>query len=316
MSSELNGPEFTEVDAPEAQHITRRSILSRAAAAGMAAIGTGMLAAPASADGSVAQDIAVLNFALNLEYLEAEYYTYATTGMGLSSVGIWTGNATTRPGGVTVKHGAQVPFSNPVIQQFAMEIAADEQAHVRLLQRAIKQLGGVPVSEPSLDLLNSFNGAAEAAGIGSSFDPFANDVSFLLGSFVFEDVGVTAYRGGAPLIKTKDVLSAAAGILGVEAYHAAGIRTMLLSEGPDVAAIVQKISNLRDSVDGSSDDDQGILGDDDQANFPNTGSVNIVPTDKYGLVYARNTRQVLNIVYLGGVHSGGFFPQGLNGVIY
>lgn len=100
---------------------------------------------------------------------------------------------------------------------------------------------------------------APASGLGDSFDPFAIENDFLLGSFIFEEVGVTAYDGAAPLLTSKDVLSAAAGILAVEAYHASEIRVLLLQRGFD--AEVQKTSDLR-AVQSGAADDRGILLDD------------------------------------------------------
>jgi len=160
-------------------------------------------------------------------------------------------------------------------------------------------------------LNNSWDALAQAAGIAPTFDPFANDVNFLLGAFVFEDVGVTAYRGAAPLLTNKQVLSGAAGLLGTEAYHASNIRTVLyLQHSQQIIEDTRKISNLRDALDNDGDNDQN--GDDDQPIVLN-GRANIVPTDKNGLVFARTMRQVLNIVYFApGAQRGGFFPQGIN----
>lgn len=250
-------------------------------------------------------NVDVVQFALNLEYLEAEFYLYATTGQGLPAGDIEGSGSL---GNTVIKANPVVPFQTRIFQDYANEIATDEKNHVEFLRATLASLGIEPVARPALDLLNSFNTLAQAAGIGDTFDPFADEVSFLLGSFIFEDVGVTAYRGGAGLLTDPTIVSYAAGILGVEAYHAATVRASLLSlNDQTVTRTVRKISDLRDALDGAGDDDQGIFV---------KGHANVVPTDQNSLVFARTTDQVLNIVYgAPGAHSGLFFPNGLNGAI-
>ena len=241
-------------------------------------------------------DTDILNFALNLEYLEAEYYLRATTGMGLTAAD--TSGAGTQG---TVTGGSAVPFLSKKIADLAAEIAANEKDHVEFLRAA---LGSSAVAEPSIDLYNSFNTAAVAAGLGESFNPFENDLTFLLGAYIFEDVGVTAYAGAAPLITSKTYLGAAADILAVEAYHAGSIRTLLYELHQEVATA--KISALRAAASMAADD-QGVS---------LNKMINIFPVDANGLAFNRTTTQVLNIVYLGGASANyGFFPQGLNGTI-
>ncbi len=289
---------------------TRRDVLKSLGAGAIGLAGLGMLSKTArGATNSTASDFDVLQFALNLEYLEAEFYLYATTGQGLPPEDI-TGTGTL--GTTSIKTNPLVPFQTPLIQQYANEIATDEKNHVEYLRSTLSASGVTPVARPPLDLMESFNILAQAAGIGDSFDPFADEVSFLLGAFIFEDVGVTAYRGGAHLLSNIDLIFAAAGVLGTEAYHAANIRTTLLAlNDPTVIDTVQKISDLRDALDGPDERDQGIV------RPTSMGDVaNIVPTDRFGLVYARRSRQVLNIVYgAPNASSGLFFPEGLNGAI-
>ena len=247
-------------------------------------------------------DLTVLNFALQLEYLEAQYYSLATSGMTLEQLGIGTSGFGTLGTPLYKSTSTIVPFESTTIKEAALEIAQDEQNHVNYLRGAISASGNTPAAQPPIDLLNSFYTLGSLAGLGDTFDPFESELTFLLGAFIFEDVGVTAYRGGSVKITDKAYLKAAAGILAVEALHAGEVRALLYAEG--YQSQCQAISDVRDSVDGSGDLDQGI-GD---ATF-----ANIAPTDANGLCFSRNTRRVLDIVYgAKNATSGGFFPSGIN----
>jgi Ferritin-like domain len=271
--------------------LSRRRFLGRAGAAAgaTAALASGGFLLSSGQKAAAQQtdlDPAVLNFALNLEYLEAEYYLRATTGTGIEAQGVGI-TGTPKLGSVIIKPNPKVPFIGQFLRDVAAEIAHDELDHVKFLREA---LGSSAVARPKIDLLNSFNTLAMAAGLGNSFDPFANEVNFLIGAFIFEDVGVTAYHGAAPLITSKDYLAAAAGILAVEAYHAGIIRTLLFEFGRYTQDVADKISNLRNTLSdvGSGVTDQGIL---------INGKPNLIPVDSNSIAFSRSIRQVLNIVY-------------------
>ena len=300
-------------------------------AAGAAAAGAGLAFATA-AEAQTVTDADILNFALNLEYLEANFYYFAAFGTAIpltSTTGTGTFGAATG--------GRAVTFTDPAVRSYAQEIVADELNHVNFLRSA---LGTSAVAQPQIDVgvapNGAFSSAARAAGlIGPTsaasptfFDPYASDENFLLGSFIFEDVGVTAYKGASPLISNTTYLTAAAGILAVEAYHAGLVRTVLYRKGigtpasgttaavpanPSLISSAGAISAARDSLDGTTTLDQGIA---TQSGTFGPMS-NITPTDSNAIAFSRSTGQVLNIVYLtkAAVTAGGFFPAGVNGTI-
>jgi rubrerythrin len=95
-------------------------------------------------------------------------------------------------------------------KSLATEIRDNETAHVQALTKTIQSLGGKPVKAPGVDFGNAFS----------------SQMSFLKLAQTFEDTGVSAYNGAAPMIESPDVLGAAGSIVQVEARHAAAIRLM------------------------------------------------------------------------------------------
>ncbi|KQN92421.1 hypothetical protein ASE95_06710 [Sphingomonas sp. Leaf231] len=333
---------FAALELADARRAERRRFLKLAGAGTAAVGGLALLSAcggddddddpaptpsptPTPTATGVATDIGVLQLALNLEYLEAQFYSMAAFGRRLPDASL-TGAVGTRG---DVSGGRRVEFRDPIIASYAREIAADEIAHVNALRAVITAANpSLVIAQPALNIdggaTGAFTAAARAAGLvdatTGTFDPYENDDSFLLAAFLFEDVGVNAYKGASPLITSAVYLEAAAGILAAEAYHAGLIRTELYRRGTTARVAANKISDARDSLDGTptatatnrQDLDQGI-----SANADGTGDANLVPTDANGIAFSRTSAQVHNIVYLRNTAglSGGFFPAGTNNSI-
>lgn len=139
----------------------------------------------------------VLQYALTLEYLEAEFYTMAVAkGMAL--------------------------FPDAAGLQAFTTIRDHENAHVKFLQDALSSIGATPIAKPTFD----FTGG-KGSGNGPFKDAFTNYDLLLAVAQVLEDTGVRAYKGqAANLISNNDVLQAALQIHSVEARHASHIRYM------------------------------------------------------------------------------------------
>jgi hypothetical protein len=136
----------------------------------------------------------VLNFALTLEYLEAEFYN----------------NIVGSPGYLTATPAAQAALT---------KIRDDENKHVIFLKSV---LGAAAVAKPTFDF---------TAGNGTGTGPFAgylaNYAVQLAMAQTFEDTGVRAYKGQATRLQSnRTVLTAALNIHSVEARHASHIRQM------------------------------------------------------------------------------------------
>jgi hypothetical protein len=352
----------------------RRKMLALGGSA-LAGMVLGTAVPKAAAQSATYSDSDILNFALNLEYLEANFYYMAAFGTtinvpnaasmaafiaagGSSAQAAMPIPITITGGGVgtpgTVTGGSKVIFgaTGTAVQSYATETAIEEGKHVVLLQNA---LGSLAVNQPAINiaagnggtgtgLSGAFGILANAAGIpgGNAFSPYASDQNFLVGAYVFEDVGVTAYHGAASLITMSANLSAAASILAVEAYHAGLVRTTINALDPTATTIgsyTQKISSLRASLalaaspttltgaaanpyDTNPDDYGTPTTSVTLAGVTGNTATQITDADRTNVIaFSRNTNQVLNIVTGGGkvngttvnpTATGVFFPNGLN----
>ncbi|HEY4325267.1 MAG TPA: ferritin-like domain-containing protein [Mucilaginibacter sp.] len=139
-----------------------------------------------------AQVSTVLNFALQLEYLESYFYNQGVASPGLIAV-------------------ADIP-------SFAV-IQADENAHVAFLRSL---LGSAALPMPIIDLTAK----------GAYPTVLTDYQVFMAVANVFEDTGVRAYKGQVPnLIGNSTILTSVLSIHAVEARHASAIRQIRASHG-------------------------------------------------------------------------------------
>jgi Ferritin-like domain len=140
----------------------------------------------------------VLQFALLLEYLEADFYV-----RGLNATDL-------------------IPVTDRTVYA---TISAHESAHVSTLQALIQGKGATPRTKPVFDYT--------AKGALPGFDFLATQYpTFTMLAQAFEDTGVRAYKGQASrLIDDKAVLTTALTIHSVEARHACEVRRLRGKKG-------------------------------------------------------------------------------------
>ena len=254
----------------------RRSFLKGAGMTGLGLAGAALIGGKFSTGqqtveaATAVSDLDILNFALNLEYLEAEFYAVSTFGATLVQLGVITSADESGP----TTGGSKVPnFGSSPAATMATALRVDEIAHVKLLRTA---LGSRAVKKPAINL--------NALGYG-----FASVASWMKLGRQFEDVGVSAYLGAAPLITSKAYLATAGAILSTEAQHSGSFRLICVMNGVASPAV-------------------------DSRDIPPTAK-NLYDVDGNALSIPRTTSQVLNIVYGGGRCAGGFYPNGMNGTI-
>ncbi len=259
------------------QHLNRRGFLG---ALFSAAAVTGLSAKVAHAQTAASPSVTdVLNFALNLEYLEANFYLYASSGAGLPSSMNGSGVAVQNP-------PAQLPLDAATLA-VCKALAQDEVNHIADLQSTITSLGGTPISQPLIDL-----GAHGAV---------TTQAQFLASARQFTALGGSAYVGGAQLlVSNPTVLTTAGQILGAEGQHAGVLAYLCVNQG-----VASPPIDAQD-VPPSQSNYFTVAATTALSPARNTSQVLGVA---YGASMATTTTPAA------GVTMGGFFPNGFNGSI-
>ena len=216
----------------------------------------------------------VFQFALNLEYFEASFYSYVATGQGLSAADLGS-----NPG--TVTGGAKVNFTDPLVAAVAQQLYEDEQAHVRYIRAGLQAAGVTPVSIPNINL----------AALGFPTD----DNSFLALARGFETVGTSAYEGGVQYLALQPQAVTYAALIHVaEGEHESVLRQFCIRRGVTSPAVDRF-------------DRPPVLGNNTIFNTSTLTGLNTARN-------ASEVLQILyNAPGKTGVSSGGFFPNGLTG---
>nr|GEV11369.1 desiccation-related protein PCC13-62-like [Tanacetum cinerariifolium] len=259
----------------------------------------------------------IFEFALNLEYLEAEFFLYGSLGKGLDHI---QPNLT---GGGPRTIGARIAKLTPFVRNIITQFGFQEVGHIRAIKSVVPGF-----ARPLLNLSTQTFATAMNKAFGRPlfppFNPYANDLNYLLASYIIPYIGLTGYVGANQKLQSASSKLLLAGLLGVESGQDAVIRTLLYQQATEkvipyeitVAEFTNKISILRNNLGHSGIKDEGII-------VPAFLGVekkipgNILTGNEYSLAYGQKPEEILRIVYGSGKVevAGGFYPNGANGTI-
>ncbi|XP_057956968.1 ferritin-like catalase Nec2 [Malania oleifera] len=251
-------------------------------------------------------DIDTIEFPLNVEFLETELFMVGATGKGLDDVA------------PELAQGGPAPIPpdmanlDPEFAELFEEFAWQEVDHLR------------PQTNLSAAVFAEIMNQAFCYPLNPPFNPFANNVNFLIASYFIPYVGGTGYVGGNVNLQGPASRRLVGGLMAVEWSQDAIIRELLNQRkntvvkpyNYTVADFTVKMSELRNRLGGAGDKDEGLVVPKEQGAGGQVTS-NVVSANNVSIAYDRSAAEVLRILYLTGKENrpGGLLTYGGNGNI-
>ncbi|KAL9237493.1 hypothetical protein vseg_012032 [Gypsophila vaccaria] len=261
-------------------------------------------------------DIDLLEFALNIEYLEAEYFLNGALGHGLDNKTVpklaGRGHLPIGP-----RKARLDPLVNSIIYQFGLQ----EVGNIRAIKRVVK---GFP--KPKMNLSTTIFAEAINVAFGRPlmppFDPYLSTLNYLIGCYMIPLLGVTTYIEMNAKVQSPKAQKLVGALLAVESGQDAVIRTLMYERrlqrvvpyGIPLQDFTNNLSNIRNKLAKVGIRDEGLVVD-PTLGAEGKSALNILSLGEDSIPYSRTPAEVLRVLYsTGDEHrKGGFFPDGAGG---
>ncbi|KAG6542857.1 hypothetical protein Mapa_015761 [Marchantia paleacea] len=262
----------------------------------------------------------VINVALNVEYLLAEFFLHAVFGQGLDGFDPELSKAGPAPVG-----GEKAHLGHRLVEKVAKESGFQGMGHIRLIRSKLKD-NAVP--RPQLDISRSvwarFLAQALEQELNPPFNPYNDTLSFLLAAHVLPYAALSAYFDQSSHIVGQEAKKLLGGLLSITSAQDAILRTLLYQHREEtletynltVAQITDKLSTYCTRLIQDHEMDETVFVP-FQQNLEQSLVGSILTVDKDFLPLRLSPSQVLGLLYGSGNASvpGAFFPQGAVGKI-